>query len=160
MTGTKTRCLTVSFFVMCSAAILVSPGCAGSSSIHVQIITASIAPERSTSNDRIIVRMLARDVMSLADNAIYSQVVVFDCDDEAVRYPAFPRLGDTPMDNFAAMRSALRMRGREDVVEVQGDVLRSFVGRVVRICVKMEGGGYLGGRLRSNVAAVSRPGLR
>lgn len=151
----KTRHLLASQFALGFAAVLSLAGCIGGEA-RVQIISASISGDGATSNDRISVRLDAEDVMVLAEQEIYSHIVVFECDNDAVRYPASPRLGEVPMDDFNALRRALRTRQGDRTIDIQGDILRSFLNRLTRICVKMEGGSYMGRTLRSNLVAVNR----
>lgn len=137
------------------AALLTLFGCNGPPQ-HINIISASISAGDSESHSRLSVRLRGEAVRALAEQEIYSHVVVFECDNEAVRYPISPRLGNTPMDDFSAVRDALRTPSGGQTVEIQGEILSSFLNRLTRVCVKMNGGGYLGGALTSNVVAIQQ----
>jgi hypothetical protein len=117
---------------------------------EVQIVSASISTDRSA-GAQVSVQLPTSDMRALAEQEIYSHIVVFECGNETVRYPAFPYLGQAPSDDFGALRRVLATRSTGETVELRGDVLPAFLRRLTQACVKMEGGSYLGSTLASNV---------
>lgn len=92
--------------------------------------------------------------MALAEGEIYPHLVVFECENDGLRYPASPRFGNMPMDDFGALQAMLRAHDRYPFVDIEADVIHSFVNRLRRVCVKMDGGNYFGGRIASNTLEI------
>ena len=115
-------------------------GLSGCHPLHIEIAAASITAGSDASSDRVSVRLRREDVAALAENEVYPHVIVFECGNDGVRYPASPRFGNMPMDDFGALQATLRAHGRDQLVDIEADVIHSFVDRLRRVCVKMDGG--------------------
>jgi hypothetical protein len=117
---------------------------------EIRIIDANAGLDRGRSHYRLSATINRRDVDNILDSEIYAHLVVFDCENESRRYPAEPDINSVPLSNFSLARRQLSS-DRALLVEISGDVPKEVWDRYSRVCLRMNGGSYLGRELASNV---------
>ena len=138
---------------------LAAAACAGG--VETVRIDQAYISSGNQSNDAVVrVSLIGRELSSIAEKEIYAHIVIVDCSNETIRYPASPRLDGVPLDRFAAIRDLLERRGDNQNYVIDGNVPHAFLQRLSNTCVKLEGGGYLGGTLHSNQLRIERAGTR
>ena len=135
----------------------------------VQIVTARLlsspgpgdvirAAQSASDRDggQIVVAIRRADVMEMAREEIYGRILVYDCTNEDVSYPAHPYIDQVSLHDFANVVRSMTDQDQDEIVEIRGMVHSNFLRRVHDLCVRVEGGSYLRHRVRSNSVQVAR----
>lgn len=141
------------------SAALVVGACVGGVET-VDITRADISGPTASADYVVTASLSGEDLSSLVEAEIYAQIVVTECGNESIRYPASPRLADTSLNDFSVIRAMLNRRGRNENYEMQSEIPPVFIQRLRSACVRLEGGSYLGRSLRSNEIRVTPTGTR
>lgn len=129
-------------------------GCA-SDVASVEIEEAQVV-RYGAANSAIIRIILPRsDVERIADQQMYQSLIVFDCANKDIRYPAELTLNNAITSDFTMMQRSLS-NIHDSRVALEASVPRLFMDKLRETCVKLEGGSYLGQELTSNTFHIGR----
>lgn len=113
-----------------------------------------IERDKSSSTTGLVATMDSDDLDFIADNEIYLHLVIFDCSDEGLRYPAIPAFQGTSLHDFTALKRAMQ-ESREGRPALEAELPVNFLSRLSSVCVKAEGGSYGGIEVTSNAMTLS-----
>jgi hypothetical protein len=145
-------------FYLILGILFTASGCVGNLE-DVDLISAHIVRKAHSENYVVTVSLRGDDIFSLASQEIYPHLVVTECNNENIRFPSSPTLGNVRLDDFRAILNSLNRNGVSRDYEIQGDIPHIFLQRISSACVKLEGGSYMGRSLRSNQLRIERMGV-
>jgi hypothetical protein len=117
------------------------------------VMSASVEG-RAASDATVHVRLRSEDVSVIKRQEIYFSLVIVNCGDEDLESS---RRGGYPMEPYIAGQRAAEFKFPlpDGQVDVTGQVPVWLLKQYRQPCVFLEGGNYLGGRMRSKVAPLA-----
>jgi hypothetical protein len=129
-------------------ALFIVSACRGVYEIRITDVIADL--NRNGDSYVLSIAISKRDAESILEGEIYSHLVAFDCENESRRYPTEPVIDNVQLSNFSPARREVKS-SRAPLVRISGSVPKVVWDRFSEVCVRMNGGSYLGQELASNV---------